>query len=112
MIKKNIKDVALEEVNIDGAKDVKVQWIFSEKDNVPNFYFRIFHVKAGGATPRHKHPWEHEILILEGKGKAFFEGEYIEFQEGDALYIPADKEHQFLAETDGKFICLIPKVKS
>ncbi len=109
MIKKNINEVPMEDVNIDGAKDVKVQWIFGEKDNVPTFYFRIFHVKKGGQTPKHKHPWEHEILILQGKGKVYYEGEYIEFKEGDAFFIPPNKEHCFYAETDGKFICLIPK---
>ena len=109
MIKKSINEVPLEDVNVEGAKDVKVQWIFSSKDNVPNFYFRIFHVKEGGSTPKHKHPWEHEVLILEGKGKVFFEDEYIDFKEGDAFFIPPNKEHQFLAETNGKFICLIPK---
>ncbi len=109
MIKKNLKEVPLEDVNMDNAKDVKVQWIFSEKDNVPNFYFRIFHVKAGGQTPRHSHPYEHEVLILKGKGKVFYEGDYIDFSEGDAFFIPPNKEHQFLAETEGKFICIIPK---
>ena len=109
MIKKNINDVPKEIVEIDGAEGVQVQWIFGEKDNVPTFHFRIFHVQAGGKTPKHKHPWEHEVLILKGKGKVYFEGEYIDFSEGDAFYIPPNKEHCFLPETEGKFICLIPK---
>ena len=108
MIKKEIEKVEKEEVSVDGAKGVQVQWIFSPKDGVPNFSFRIFHVKAGGCTPRHKHDWEHEVLILEGTGKVFCNGEYVPFKKGDAFFIPGGEEHQFLAESEGKFICLIP----
>lgn len=108
MIKKKVSEVPVEKVELEGAKGVSVQWVFSPKDGVPNFAFRIFHIKAGGTTPRHIHNWEHEVLILEGKGRVFVEGDYIPFEKGDAIFIPGGEEHQFLADTDGKFICLIP----
>ena len=108
MIKKSIENVPFEKVEIDGAKGVQVQWIFGPADNVPTFAFRIFHVEAGGNTPKHSHEWEHEVLILEGEGKVFINGDYIPFKKGDAFFIPGGEEHQFLAKTKGKFICLIP----
>ena len=108
MLKKRLEDVPMEKVELEGAKEVQVQWLFSPKDGVPNFSFRVFHVKGGGNTPRHTHDWEHEVFILEGEGEVFVNGEYVPFKKGDAFFIPGGEEHQFIAKTDGKFICLIP----
>ncbi len=108
MLKKKLTEVPIEIVEIEGAKGVKVQWLFSPKDGVPNFSFRIFHIEKDGHTPRHTHDWEHEVLILEGEGNIYLNGELIPYQKGDAFFIPGGEEHQFLAKTEGKFICLIP----
>jgi quercetin dioxygenase-like cupin family protein len=108
MLKKRLDEVPVEEVNLEGAKGVKVQWLFSPKDGVPTFAFRVFHIAAGGETPRHIHDWEHEVLILEGEGEVYVNGEYVPYKKGDAFFIPGGEEHQFLAKSNGKFICLIP----
>jgi len=108
MLKKSLSEVPLEDVNIEGAEKIKVQWLFSPKDNVPNFSFRIFHLEPGGCSPRHTHDWEHEVLILEGEGEVFANGEYKSFKKGDVFFIPGGEEHQFISKTSGKFICLIP----
>ena len=108
MLKKNIADVPIEKVELEGAKGVQVQWLFSPKDGVPNFAFRIFHIEEGGTTPKHVHDWEHEVLILEGEGEIFVDGDLIPFKKDDGIFIPGGKEHQFRAKTKGRFICLIP----
>jgi len=67
-------------------------------------------VQAGGHTPLHQHPYEHEIYILEGAGTIWREDHEVPVRPGDVLFIPADERHQFknTAPNTFKFICLIP----
>jgi quercetin dioxygenase-like cupin family protein len=53
---------------MDGAKNVYIRWLVSEKDGAPNFYLRMFRVEKGGYTPYHSHPYEHEVYVLSGSG--------------------------------------------
>jgi quercetin dioxygenase-like cupin family protein len=92
------------------SKGARIKWLISEKDGAPNFLMRQFTVEPGGFTPHHKHSWEHEVYILEGRGKVRYEGREEEIRPGDAILIPSDKMHQFQAGAEGlKFLCLIPK---
>jgi len=50
------------------AECVKVRWLITEETGAPNFAMREFTVGPGGSTPRHVHPWEHEVFVLAGKG--------------------------------------------
>ncbi len=108
MLKKNIESVPKDKVEMQGAKGLQVQWLFSPKDGVPNFSFRIFHIEESGTTPQHTHAWEHEVLFLEGEGEVFVNNQLYPFKAGDAFFIPGGEEHQIRAKSKGKFICLIP----
>lgn len=45
--------------------------------------------------PLHSHKGVEEvILILEGKGEAWIDGERVNFKKGDAVLFPADSKHQ------------------
>ena len=61
----NYRDMAADDVDIDGAKYVNIRWLVSDKDGAPNFALRMFEVGVGGFTPYHQHDWEHEIFIFE-----------------------------------------------
>jgi quercetin dioxygenase-like cupin family protein len=75
-----------------------------------NFAMRVFEVELGGFTPLHKHPWEHEVFILDGTGQLFDGEQTTIFKTGDVVFVPPNERHQF--KNDGKtllrFICLIP----
>jgi len=92
------------------AKDVRIKWLINEKDGAPNFVMRHFTVGPNGFTPHHKHEWEHEVYVLEGEGKVRYEDQEENIQSGDAILIPPNKMHQFLAGSGTlKFLCLVPK---
>ena len=71
---------------------------------------RHFSVEPGGHTPRHHHDYEHQVVVLKGRGEAFDQGETREISEGDVIFVGADDEHQFLntGETPLEFLCLVP----
>lgn len=96
------------------AEGVKVRWLITEETGAPNFAMRQFTVEAGGSTPLHAHPWEHEAYILEGSGTIRGGDDVEALEAGDAVFVPPDELHQFRNTGDGelRFLCLIPLQKS
>jgi quercetin dioxygenase-like cupin family protein len=106
----NLNEVPAETVVMDGVKDCRYQVALSARDGELSMAMRFFEVAPGGHTPFHHHPYEHEILIMEGTGTVWREGQEVALKPGDVLYIPADEKHQFKnpGKEPFKFMCLIP----
>ena len=83
------------------AKGVKVRWLINEETGAPNFTMRQFTLDTDGQTPRHTHPWEHEVFIRSGTGVV---------RARIRTRMPPDEEHQFRNTGDEElvFLCLIP----
>ncbi len=105
--------VEAKEVTDEGASKVKVRWLITKEMGAKNFAMRVFEVENGGCSPLHKHPWEHEVFILEGSGHLFDGEKAIPFKARDVVFVPPNEMHQF--KNDGKitlrFICLIPSLQ-
>ncbi len=103
------QDIEAEKAD-EGAVNVKVRWLITKDMGAPNFAMRLFEVESGGSSPYHKHPWEHEVFILEGEGKLIGEDQERAFGAGDVVFVAPDEMHQF--KNDGKtilkFLCLVP----
>ena len=71
---------------------------------------RQFVVAPGGHTPRHSHPYEHEVYVLEGEGEVVEGDRPHALAAGDFVLIKPDEIHQFRNTGGGqlKFLCLIP----
>jgi quercetin dioxygenase-like cupin family protein len=89
---------------------VQMREMITERDGAPNFSLRVFDVQPGASTPFHAHEWEHEVFILEGKGRVVTEGKEHPFKAGDAVYIAPNEQHCFVADPvmTVRFICVIP----
>ncbi len=105
--------VKLENVEAEGAFKVKVRWLITKEMGAPNFAMRIFEIEPNGYTPLHKHPWEHEVFILEGKGTLFNGKTATPLKAQDVVFVPPDEPHQFKNAGNDvlKFMCLIPHPK-
>jgi quercetin dioxygenase-like cupin family protein len=106
----NFKNIEAKEVKEPSAEGVTIRWLISQKDGAPNFAMRIFEVQPSGYTPYHRHSWEHEVFILEGRGTLVTEKKNFPLKKGDSVFVPPDENHQFKNDSDEKltFICLIP----
>jgi quercetin dioxygenase-like cupin family protein len=71
---------------------------------------RQFEVAPGGHTPRHHHPYEHEIYVLEGEGEVLENDTPHPLHAGDVVLVKPDDVHQFrnVGDRPLKFLCLIP----
>ncbi|MGC9307785.1 MAG: cupin domain-containing protein [Thermoplasmatota archaeon] len=111
MIVEHQKDVTAKKVEMEGAKNVTIQWLIDDKRGASNFAMRRFVVGPGGHTPLHDHEWEHEIYVLEGRGALVDEnGEEHALEPHRFGYVPAGEVHQFknVGSDDFVFLCMIP----
>lgn len=97
-------------VTMEGAVGCTVRWLVGQEDGAPNFAMRQFEVQPGGHTPRHSHPYEHEVFVLEGAGEVYEGDEAHPLKAGDVVYVAPDEVHQFrnTGPAPLKFLCLVP----
>ncbi|GIW95664.1 MAG: carbohydrate-binding protein [Pirellulaceae bacterium] len=106
----NLHDVTARPVTMEGAFRCTVRWLLSAADGAPNFAMRQFEIEPGGYTPRHHHPYEHEVFVLEGEGEVWQGDTAHRLKPGDVVLVAPDEVHQFRNTGNGpfKFLCLIP----
>src|SRR5262245_1382302 len=106
----NTAQVALQPVRMEGSAGCQVRWLLGQAEGVPNFAMRQFEVEPGGHTPRHQHPYEDEIFVLEGEGVVDAWDQPQPLRPGDVVFVQPDEIHQFrnTGRTPLKFLCLIP----
>ena len=97
-------------VDMPGAHGCSVRWLVSESDGAPNFAMRQCEVAPGGYTPRHSHPYEHEVYVLQGQGTVLDDGQERPLKTGDVVLVRPDEIHQFrnTGEAPMRFLCLVP----
>lgn len=95
---------------MEGAAGCRVRWLVGEQDQAPNFAMREFELDPGGHTPRHFHPYEHEIYVLQGEGAIVDGDQERPLRPGDVVYVAPDDVHQFRNTGKALFrmLCLIP----
>ena len=93
-----------------GSSKLKVRWLITKETGAENFAMRLFELEAGGHSPFHSHPWEHEVFILEGEGLVVSEEKEVKFKAGDVIFLPPNEKHQLKNNSKKlvKFLCLIP----
>ena len=111
MLIKKIADVPTEPVNSDGAEKTTMRVLFGPADGAPTFAMRQFELDIGGQTPHHTHPFEHQLLVLQGQlALVTPEGE-IPLAVGDVVMILPGEEHQLRntsATQPARMICTVP----
>ena len=97
-------------VEMEGAHGCQVRSLLSAADGTPTFAMREFEVAPGGHTPRHHHPYEHEVFVLEGEGIVYEGDQARPIRAGDVVFVQPDEVHQFRNSSQAvlKFLCLIP----
>jgi quercetin dioxygenase-like cupin family protein len=61
----------------------------------------IGELAASAQTSNHRHAYESLVYVLEGKGFTILEGQRLEWQAGDAFYIPPWNWHRHVAGAGG-----------
>lgn len=101
-------------VTLAGSQGARMRMLVGPQEGATRFHMRHFELAPGGYTPHHQHDYEHEIVVLRGRGVALSAEGPREFQAGDVIWVPADEPHQFrnTGSEPLEFICLIPAPKA
>ncbi|MBI3839202.1 MAG: cupin domain-containing protein [Planctomycetia bacterium] len=104
------EQVAKTPVTMEGARGCQVRWLVDESQGAPNFAMRQFEVAPGGYTPKHSHPYEHEVFVLEGRGTVLEGDVEHRLEAGDFVLVSPNEVHQFLntGAVPLKFLCMVP----
>lgn len=110
MLIRNLEDAELVPVETSGAHGCSMAVMVGQADGAPHFAVREIIIDPAGATPHHSHDYEHEVVILDGVGTLFFNGEEKPLRSGDVVFVPAGHEHQFRADRSHslRFLCVTP----
>jgi quercetin dioxygenase-like cupin family protein len=94
----------------------KIYWMLTSEIGAPNFELRYIEIPPNvPLSSQSKHPHEHEVFVVKGKG--MLQGEEngesyeVELSPGQAIFIPGNEEHQWLNPYDEPLgiICVVPK---
>jgi quercetin dioxygenase-like cupin family protein len=104
------KQVSQAPVTMEGSSGCQVRWLLDESQGAPNFAMRQYEVAPGGYTPRHSHPYEHEVFVLEGQGTVLEGDVEHRIAPGDFVLVAPNELHQFrnTGPAPLKFLCLVP----
>lgn len=80
--------------NNEAAKGVAGRVVVGKVDGANHFCMRIFEIVPGGHTPKHAHPWEHEMFVHSGNGEIYGNGRLQSIGPGTVIFMPPDEEHQ------------------
>lgn len=104
-----------EEVDItpDNMKDkgrITVRWLLGEPEGAPNFEMRYFSLSGEMATDWHNHDWEHQVFVINGRGRFRTEKGEVELAPGSAVLVEPGEQHHFICGGDRfDFICVVPR---
>jgi quercetin dioxygenase-like cupin family protein len=79
---------------------VSVQRFISRRDDSNNLELRYFELQPGAHTNWERHNYEHAVLILRGHGVVRLGEDLFPISFGDAVFVPADEVHEFIAADD------------
>ena len=106
------EQIESQEVSMEGATGCSVRWLINQTDGAPNFAMRQFVVDPAGHTPKHSHPYEHEVYVLAGNGVVLEGNEEHPITAGDFVYVGPDEIHQFrnTGSAPLTFLCMVPHI--
>lgn len=104
------RTVESQPVTKEGAHGCRVRGLVGPADRAPNFAMREFEIEPGGYTPRHSHPYEHEVFVLEGAGEVYEGDTAHPLRAGDVIYVAPNDVHQFrnTGPERMRFLCMVP----
>ena len=109
-------DISNENIMCKTRSGKKIYWMLTSEIGAPNFELRYIEIPPNVPPSSYsKHPHEHEVFIVKGKG--ILQGEEngkpyeVELSPGQAIFISGNEEHQWLNPYDEPLcvICVVPK---
>lgn len=103
-----VEEVVMESEEVKGTSMFRV---LGPAEGFTGYAMRVFRLKEGGFTPKHRHDWVHINLVVSGQGRLLTEDSWQDISQGSYALVPEGMLHQF--QNTGKeplvFMCIIPE---
>jgi quercetin dioxygenase-like cupin family protein len=103
MYSTSVRSVAAIRFLEEGSRNVKMKQLIRREDGARKTSLHELIIGKGGHSALHRHEWDHQLVVTEGRGLLILEGKRIPLRPGSVLLVQANEEHQFLQRGDKPF---------
>lgn len=91
-----VRSVAATRFLEEGSRNVKMKQLIGHEDGARKTAMHKLIMGKGGYSAKHRHEWDHQLVVTEGRGLAILNGKKIPLRPGVVLLVQSNEEHQFL----------------
>jgi quercetin dioxygenase-like cupin family protein len=91
-----VRSVAATRFLEEGSHKVRMKQLIGHEDGARKTAMHELIIGKGGYSAKHRHEWDHQLVVTEGRGLAILNGKKIPLRPGVVLLVQSNEEHQFL----------------
>src|SRR5947199_9709260 len=80
----------------EGSHNVKMKQLIGHEDGARNTAMHELIIWKGGFSAPHRHEWDHQLVVTEGRGVAVISGNRLALRPRRVLLVLSNHEHAFL----------------
>ncbi len=96
MYSTTVRSVAAIRFLEEGSHNVKMKQLIGREDGARKTAMHELIIGKGGYSAMHRHEWDHQLVVTEGRGVAILGGKKLPLRPGSVLLVQSNEEHQFL----------------
>lgn len=96
MYSTTVRSVAAIRFLEEGSHHVKMKQLIGREDGARKTAMHELIIGKGGYSAMHRHEWDHQLVVTEGRGVAILGRKKLPLQPGSVLLVQSNEEHQFL----------------
>jgi quercetin dioxygenase-like cupin family protein len=110
MYSTTVRSVAANRFLEEGSRNVKMRQLIGREDGARKTAMHELIIGKGGYSAMHRHEWDHQLVVTEGRGLAILDGKKIPLRPGLVLLVQSNEKHQFLqrGKTPLHFLTVTP----
>ena len=96
MYSTTVRSVAAIRFLEEGSQNVKMKQLIGREDGARKTAMHELIIGKGGYSAMHRHEWDHQLIVTEGRGVVILGGNRLPLRPGLVLLVQSNEEHQFL----------------
>src|SRR5207253_7261955 len=80
----------------EGSHNVRMKQLIGREDGARKTAMHELIIGKGGYSTMHRHDWDHQLVVTEGRGLVILDRKRIPLRPGVVLLVQANEKHQFL----------------
>src|SRR5438445_12408238 len=97
----HVRSVAAIRFLEEGSHNVKMKQLIGHEDGARKTAMHELIISKGGYSAPHRHEWDHQLVVTEGRGVALIGAEKLAVRPGVVVLVQPNGEQQFLHRGQG-----------